>query len=337
MASVSLAVRRRCVRPARARLPAHGPRRPPPSRADQPGDRRCRHLGRRGRRVRLPADRAAVRGGGAPRTGVPRHCRRLCRRDRPRRAGDPAERDRVRAAGVHLDRGERPELVRRVRSARLLRGDAARVPGADGRPRGRPGVLRERHRDPAGPPAAHRVAQRAAARRAGTRERNAELGAGRHRAPAGGGGAATVAEGFVGPQVGHRPVGHRGHDRPAGPHHVRQRPVLSHLPLQAGGAAGAGPPDCQLRLSLEGVHQDAVEDDLQWRDLAGRVAESGEGRDDLLGGHHDRAVPGRFGPALPVHGHPVRHHRPEAAGAGPARERGAVPVDGRVGAHDDLG
>ena len=87
-----------------------------------------------------------------------------------------------------------------------------------------------------------------------------------------------------------------------GTHQVRQRQVLRDLEVLARGAARAGPPDPELRLSPEGVHPRAVGDDRQRPDLARRDPQSRQGRIALLGRHDDRAVPERAREAVSVHG-----------------------------------
>ena len=84
----------------------------------------------------------------------------------------------------------------------------------------------------------------------------------------------------------------RGHRR-ARHHQIRQRQVLRDLEILAGGAARAGPPDPELRLSPEGVHPRSVDDDRQRPHLARRDPQPRQGRIALLGRHDDRAVPER--------------------------------------------
>jgi PAS domain S-box-containing protein len=64
---------------------------------------------------------------------------------------------------------------------------------------------------------------------------------------------------------------------------------------------------------------DFFQGDPQRKGLEGRDPQPGQGRLDLLGGHHDRALPGRGRQALPVPGHPQRHQRAQARRAGAAR------------------
>ena len=75
----------------------------------------------------------------------------------------------------------------------------------------------------------------------------------------------------------------------------------------------------------------AVGDDLERPHLEGRAAQPCEGRHDLLGRHDHRAVPRRGRAAVPVHGHPLRHHRAEAVGGSAAGAGGARASRGNGG------
>ena len=127
-----------------------------------------------------------------------------------------------------------------------------------------------------------------------------------------------------------RPVGDRRDHRPRRDDHLRQRQVLRGLALLARRADRAGPPPRQLGLSLEGIHQESLAHDRQRADLARRDPQPHEGRDDLLGGHDDRAVPRRRRQAVSVHGDSVRDHRSQAI-RGAAARTGGADAPGRDG------
>ena len=105
---------------------------------------------------------------------------------------------------------------------------------------------------------------------------------------------------------------HRGHHRPAGKNHLRQRQVLRHLQVFARRVAGSGSPHHQFGPSPKRIHARPLDDHHARPGLAWRNQEQGQGRLVLLGGCDHRAVPQRPGQTPSIRGHPHRHHRAQS-------------------------